>query len=334
MPDETDLEQLHSTFVAIQEQLAKAIVGHDAVVEQMLIALLAGGHCLLEGPAGAAKSLTAASLARVLGLQFDRVRCTADLTPSEVVGRGAAPKGSGEVPGPIFANVVLVDDVNRLSASTDALIQQAIQENRVVLEGRRHWLPEPHLILATRYPDVEAAETTVEHHDDRFMMKIAISYPDYDDEFALASQLTSTEPEPLEQVAGKEHLATFREVATEIEVPPPVIHYALRLVRATRVHEGETPDFVYEWVDFGAGPRAAHQLTLAAKIRAALQGRATVASEDIAATAHPILRHRIITNRNARSTGVTVDRVIRRLLYETPDREEGDDVEPAAANDS
>lgn len=329
MSNEAELEHLHAVCEAVREQLAKAVVSQDAVIEQMMIALLAQGHCLLEGPAGAAKSLVAASLACVLGLRFDRVRCTAELTPAQVVGRGAAPKLDSEVPGPIFANVVLVDDVTRLSPATDALLQQAIQENQVVLDGRRHWLPEPYMILATRYPEHEEVEATVEHHDDRFMMKIAIGYPEYDDEFKLAEKLATPLDEPLDQVVAPEDFPKFRHVISEIETPAHTIHYALRLVRATRVHEGETPDFVYEWVDFGAGPRAAHFITLAAKTRAALHGRGAVTSEDIRKVTHPVLRHRIITNRNAHSTGVTVDRVIRRLLYEIAEREDGDDVAPS-----
>lgn len=333
MPNETDLEHLQSAFLAIRQQLAKAVVSQDAVIEQMMIALLAGGHCLYEGPPGAAKSLAAASLARVLGLRFDRVRSTAESTPRDIVGLGAGPTGSNEVAGPIFANVVLVDDFARLPVSSDALIHQAIQENRIVLDGRRHHLPEPFMILATRYPEVEAADSIVEHHDDRFMMKIAFSYPAYDEEFALTEKLTSPEPIELEQVVGPIELAEFRRVTSLIATPPHVIHYALRLIRATRVHEGETPDFVYEWVDFGAGPRAAHHLTLAAKIRAGLYGRAAATADDIKAVTPPILRHRIITNSNARSTGVTVDRVIRRLLYEIEERQEGDEQAPADAED-
>jgi len=329
MPNEVDLEHLQSAFAAIREQLAKAVVSQDLVIEQTMIALLAQGHCLYEGPAGAAKSLVAASLARVLGLRFDRVRCTPELTPQDIVGLGAAPTGSSEVAGPIFANVVLVDDFGRLSAASDALIQQAIQENRVVLDGRRHGLADPFMILATRYPEFEATDSIVEHHDDRFMMKIVFAYPAYDEEFALAEKLAMPEPVELEQVVAQEDLAKLRQVTSLIAAPPHVIHYALRLVRATRIHEGDTPDFIYEWVDFGAGPRAAHHLTLAAKIRAGLYGRTEATTEDVKAVAHPILRHRIITNSNARATGVTIDRVIRRLLYEIEERQEGDEQAPS-----
>jgi MoxR-like ATPase len=266
-------------------------------------------------------------------LRFDRVRCTPKLTPHDIVGLGAVPDGGHEVAGPIFANIVLVDDFSRLSPSSDALIQQAIQDNRIVLDGRRHSLPDPFMILATRYPEIEAADSIVEHHDDRFMMKVSFAYPAYDEEYALAEKLAVPEPIELEQVVAKEDLAAFRRLTSHIVAPPHVIHYALRLVRATRIHEGDTPDFIYEWVDFGAGPRAAHHLTLAAKIRAGLYGRGEATTEDIKSVVHPILRHRIITNSNARSTGVTVDRVIRRLLYEVPERQEGDDRAPGPLDD-
>ena len=330
MTSEIDFRAVRQSFEQIRHELSKTLIGQDAVVEQLMIALLAEGHCLFEGPPGVARSLAAASLARVLGLTFDRIRCTPDLTPHDIIGLGAAPQGTGEVPGPIFANIVLVDDFTRLRPRSDALIQQAIQQDQIVLDGRRYVLAEPFLLLATRYPDNEELDPITEHHDDRFMMKVAIGYPEYDDEFELAEVMSSADVGPPEQVVASHDLQAFRDVARHVEVAPPAVHYALRLVRATRVHEGETPDFVYEWVEFGAGPRAAHYLVLAAKTRAALHGRNEVDHDDIKAVAHPVLRHRIITNRNARSNGVTVDRVIRRLLYDTPERAPGDEAPPAS----
>jgi MoxR-like ATPase len=328
MQSDADFPGLKTAFDQVRGELAKTVVGQNAIVEQLMISLLSQGHCLFEGPPGAAKSLVAASLARVLGLTFDRIRCTPDLSPQDVVGLGVAPTGSGEVPGPIFASIVLVDDFSRLSPKTDCIIQQAIQEDRVVLDGRRHSLPDPFLVLATRYPDQDSDDLAREHHDDRFMMKIAIGYPDYENEYELAEVMSSPAAEPLEQVVAPENVRTFRELARQAEAAPRVIHYAMRLVRSTRVHEGETPDFIYEWVDFGAGPRAAHYLVLAAKMRAALHGRSEASPADVQAVAHPVLRHRIIANRNARSNGVTVDRIIRRLLYETPERYDGDEQRP------
>jgi MoxR-like ATPase len=313
---------LQAAFERIREELAKSVIGYEDVIEQLMISLLAGGHCLVEAAPGTAKTLATASFARVAGLSFDQIRSTPDLVPHDLVGLGARPKDAAGVPGPLFANVVMVADLERLSPRCDALIQQAIQEQQVVLDGRRHALSEPFMIVATQYPVHDGRESGAErsladeYHDDRFMLKIKIDYPDQGEEFQLAMAMSSEPSAPLEQTIGFDEIRRFRKLVREIEAPPEIVDYILRLVRATRIHEGETPDFVYEWVDFGASPRATHHMALAGKVRAALHGRGQVSAEDVRAVAHPVLRHRILTNRNARSTGVTVDRVIKRLLYE------------------
>ncbi|MCA9121947.1 MAG: MoxR family ATPase [Planctomycetaceae bacterium] len=328
MATQPGFELLQSTFEQIRYELAKCLVGCDAFIEQLMITLLAGGHCLLEAPPGTAKSLVTASFARVTGLSFDHVRCTPDLLPSDLIGLGAQPRGSLEIPGPLFANLVLAADIERLSPRADSLLQQAIQEQRVVKEGRQHTLPDPFMVVATQFPihdgHESSAERTVieEYHDDRFMLKIKLAYPDESEEFQLATRLSAVQLESPEQIVGVDGLRDFRALVRTVNASADVVNYILRLIRSTRVHEGETPDFIYEWVDFGAGPRATHHLTLAAKVRAALYGRDAVTFEDVRSVAHPILRHRIITNRNARSTGVTVDRVIKRLLYEIAESDE------------
>jgi MoxR-like ATPase len=328
MGTQSEFLLLQAAFDRVRHELVKRLVGCDALVEQLMISLLAGGHCLLEAPPGTAKTLATESFSRVTGLSFNQVRSTPDLAPNDLIGLGAQPKSDLEIPGPMFANVVLVADIERLSPRSDALIQQAIQEQQVVLEGRRHALPDPFMIVATQYPVHDGhenrAERTItdEYHDDRFMLKIKIAYPDEADEFQLAMTMSAAPREPLEQVIGIDELRGFRTLVRAVEAPPEIVNYILRLVRSTRIHEGETPDFIYEWVDFGAGPRATHHLTLAAKVRAALYGREQVSAEDVRSVTHPILRHRIITNRNANATGVTVDRVIKRLLYEIAESDE------------
>lgn len=323
MGTQSEFSLLQAAFDRVRNELAKSLVGCDSLIEQLMISLLAGGHCLLEAPPGIAKTLATASFARVTGLSFDQVRSTPDLTPHDLIGLGAQPKGNLEIPGPMFANLVMVADLERLSPRSNSLIQQAIQEQRIVLDGRRHTLPDPFMIVATQYPVHDGhenrAERTIadEYHDDRFMLKIKIAYPDEADEFRLAMTMSAVPQESLEQVVGIDELRGFRTLVREVEAPPEIVNYILRLVRSTRIHEGETPDFIYEWVDFGAGPRATHHLTLAAKVRAAMYGREKISVEDVRAVIHPILRHRIVTNRNATSSGVTVDRVIKRLLYET-----------------
>ena len=326
MATQPDFSLLQSAFEQVQAETAKRIVAADSFIEQLMIALLSCGHCLLEAPPGTARSLGTASLARATGLTFDQIRCTPDLTPDDLVGLGASPKDSLNVPGPIFANFVLVADIDRLAPRTDSLLQEAIQDQQVTLNSRRHSLAEPFMVVATQYPIHDGLESqdkaraaANEYHDDRFMLKIRLPYPDEADELKLADAMSSAQDEPLEQVVGPDEIRLFRAMVLDVDSPSDVAEYALRLVRATRIHEGETPDFVYEWVDFGAGPRATHHLMLAAKARAALHGRGATTMDDVNAVIHPILRHRIITNRNARSTGVTIDRVIKRLLYEFSD---------------
>ena len=282
MGTQSELAMLQAAFERIRDELAKRIVGCDSLIEQLMISLLAGGHCLLEAPPGTATTLATASFARVTGLSFDQVRSTPDLTPHDLVGLGARTKSDLEIPGPLFANLVMVADLERLSPRTDALIQQAIQEQQVVLDGRRHALSEPFMIVATQYPVHDgyenSAERTIadEYHQDRFMFKIKIAYPDEADEFRLATVLSSAAQAPLEQVIGIDEVRRFRTLVREVEAFPEIIKDILGLVRSTRIHEGETPDFIYEWVDFGAGPRATHHLTLAAKVRAALEDKASL----------------------------------------------------------
>lgn len=309
----------------LRNEVAKVVVGRDEIVEQLLIATLAGGHCLLEGPPGVARSLLAASFARALGLDFDRVRCTGALSPEQLLGDG---DGSGVNRGPLAANVVVIDDYPRLSEATDSVIRQAVNEGEVTMELRRFPLPQPQLIVATRYVESDEDIGPVELRDDRFMFHLAIGYPAYHDEYEMADSASAPDSKPTSPVSSAAELLELREVVRHAELPPHVIHYALRLARATRIHEAETPDFVYEWISVGAGPRAVHYLTLAAKIRAALHGRSAATTDDVQAIAPPTLRHRILRNQNARENGITIDKVISRLLYEIPDREEGDDRAP------
>lgn len=326
MGTQSDFDLLKSSFNRVQEELGKRVVASESFIEQLMIAILARGHCLLESPPGSARTLATASLAKVTGLAFDQIRCTPDLAPDDLVGLGAIPQDALAVPGPLFSNVVLVADIERLSPRTDSILQQAIQEQQVTLNSRRHTLADPFMVVATQYPlhdglDGQASTKLAidEYHDDRFMFKIKLPYPDEANELRLADLMATGMDEPLEQVIGIDEIRHFQSLIRHVESPADVTEYAIRLVRATRVHEGETPDFIYEWLDFGAGPRATHHLALAAKTRAALYGRDTTTMDDVNAVVHPILRHRIITNRNARSTGVTIDRVIKRLLYEFSD---------------
>ncbi len=329
---------LQNSFGQIQDQLAKTVVGQEEVIEQLMIALLAGGHCLFEGAPGAARALTAAQLSAALGLTFSRICCTCDLSPEELVGADWQPpddpeQATGLIGGPLFANVVFLDDASRLAPKTSAVVQQALLEKDVFVAGHRYLLADPHVVLAATYTDYEPT-TTSEPRDDRFMMKISIQFPSYQDEYHIAETASGPTCNDIQPVLNADQLLELRRQVREVGVPPQVLHYALRLVRATRVHEGETPDFIYEWVQSGAGTRAAHALALAAKVRAALHGRSVATAEDIHSVAPPVLRHRLVTNHNARSNGVTTDRVISRLLYEIPTRADDDDLPPECSESS
>ena len=311
---------LQNDFAAIQQQLGRAVVGHESLVEQLMVALLAGGHVLLEGSAGAAKTLTARQLANALDLSFTRVRCSPDMLPADMIGSTSSADPEASPTGPVFGQVVLVDDLQRLPAKSHTVIQQVMQDESLVFAGEEYDLPTPRILIATAYTSEEAVDAPREPRDDRFMLKIKLNYPSFEEECRIADQQSGELPEPLQPILTAQRLLELQQHVRGVELPEAVQHYAVRLVRSTR-HDGETSDFVYEWVSMGASPRAAHHLALAARIRAALYGRKVATIEDVREMVFPILRHRIETNQNARSTGITVDRVIARLVYETPEEE-------------
>jgi MoxR-like ATPase len=331
----SEYSALQNSFDQIQEQLARSVVGQEEVVEQLMIVLLAGGHCQFEGAPGAARALTVAKLAAALGLTFSRICCSSELLPEDLVGAAddAADSASLDdsstelIGGPLFANIIFLDDASRLAPKTAAVIQQAVLNTEVIIGSYRYLLADPHVVLAATYTDHDPP-TTAEPRDDRYLMKISVRFPSYQDEYRIVETASGPEGACVAAVLNAEQLLEMRRQVREVVVPPYVIHYALRLVRATRVHEGETADFIYEWVQAGAGTRAAHALTLAAKVRAALRGRNAAECSDVHAMALPVLRHRLVTNHNAHSNGVTVDRVVSRLLYEIPEREPGDETAP------
>ena len=321
----------------IRAEFGKAVIVQDELIEQLLISILSAEHSMLVGAPGAAKSLMAMTLARVLGLDFHRLRCTPDLTPDDVT-QGvplpeATPDAGPSEGGPLFANVLLVDGMDRLAPKTQSVLHQAIQDREVIVRGQRRRLPNPFLLLATRYPaDEDCLDAPYEPRDDRFMLQIRVGYPTYHQEYGIADAMAAAGRAQPQQILSAAEILLLQQQVRQVDAPPHTLHYATRLVRSTRVHEGENPDFIYEWVSQGAGPRAVHYLTLAGKVRAALRGRHQVANEDIRAVAHSVLRHRVITNRNARSNGITVDRVIDRLLNDVPDRVAGDDTPPGPAH--
>jgi len=331
------LAALNDAAQAIREELAGVVVGQQEVIDQLMVAILAGQHCLLEATPGSAKNLLVASLAKTLGLEFHRVHCTPDLSPAELTSLaiGGANEQTGDADeAATLPHVLLVDDISRLVPASRVVIQQAMLDGVVRLAGQRITVPAPFIVLATKYrQDEEPADVADEPRDDRYMLKIAVRFPSYHDEFHVSDTPPTGQPRAIRQVLNAGQLLQFQQIARGVVAPAHVVHYALRLVRSTRVHEGQTPDFAYEWIGTGAGPRASHHLLTAAKMRAALGGRDFAGIEDVQAMIHSALRHRLVTNQNARANGITPDRIIDRLVYEIPVRIEGDD-EPAALGDA
>src|SRR5688572_28935381 len=330
------LEHLKQAYSAVRQELGKVIVGQEEVVEQILIAIFAQGHVLLEGVPGLAKTLMVSTLARSLHLQFNRIQFTPDLMPSDITGteviqenKSTGERGFRFLSGPIFANIILADEINRTPPKTQAALLEAMQERQVTIGGQRHTLPGPFFVLATQNPiEQEGKYPLPEAQQDRFMFKVFVKYPSYDEEYRIAETTTSNIVAQVKEVLSGEEIMRLQQLVRRVPAAPHVLHYALRLVRATRVHEGEAPAFIKDWVSWGSGPRGMQYLLLGGKARAMLQGRFFVNTDDIKAVAHPVLRHRVITNFNAESAGISPDKVIDKLLAEVPARRQGDDVAP------
>jgi MoxR-like ATPase len=330
------LDSIKQAYGSIREELGKVIIGQQEVIEQLLIAIFAQGHCLLEGVPGLAKTLMVSTLARSLYLKFNRVQFTPDLMPSDITGteviqenRATGERGFRFLSGPIFANIVLADEINRTPPKTQAALLEAMQERQVTIGGQRHPLPAPFFVLATQNPiEQEGTYPLPEAQQDRFMFKVFVRYPSYDEEFQIAETTTAEVFADVQEVLSGKEILRLQQVVRRVPIAPFAVHYALRLVRATRVHEGEAPAFINDWVSWGAGPRGLQYLLLGAKARAMLDGRYFATTDDIRAVAHPVLRHRVITSFNAESSGITPDKVIDRLLETVPERRAGDEVAP------
>jgi MoxR-like ATPase len=322
------LASLKGAAGRIKNELRKVIVGQDDVVEQLLLAIFARGHCLLEGVPGLAKTLMVSTLASSLHLKFNRIQFTPDLMPSDITGTEVIQenKETGErhfrfLPGPIFANVILADEINRTPPKTQAAMLEAMQEKKVTIGGRDHPLAPPFFVLATQNPiEQEGTYPLPEAQQDRFMFKVFVRYPSYEEEYRIAETTTANFNPQVDAVLSGEEIIKVQEIVRRVPVAPHVINYALNLVRSTRVPEGESPEFVKEWVSWGAGPRGVQYLLLGGKAKAAIEGRTYVTTDDVKAVAHPVLRHRVITNFNAESEGISADKVIDKLLATVTDK--------------
>src|SRR5882672_7720101 len=334
--DLAELDELRTAHEEIRRQIARQIVGQDEVLDQILIAVFARGHCILEGVPGLAKTLMIHSLAQSLSLEFNRIQFTPDLMPSDITGtevlyedRTSGARELRFVHGPIFANLILADEINRTPPKTQAALLEAMQERQVTVGGHRHPLPDPFFVLATQNPiEQEGTYPLPEAQQDRFMFSIHVDYPEEDEEFRIVEMTTTTHTPQLERVLSATDILEMQDIVRKVPVAPYVIRYAMKFTRLTRKEKGEVPDFIREYVTWGAGPRATQFLVLGAKARAVLHGRYYVSCEDIRAVAGPVLRHRIITNFNAEAESIKPDDIIRRLADVIP-RDPNEELAPA-----
>ncbi|MCU0877543.1 MAG: MoxR family ATPase [Pirellulaceae bacterium] len=325
LSEQQTVEHLRASRSRISDELSKVIVGQSDVVDQLLISLFAGGHCLITGAPGLAKTLLVRSIAQIFHLKFQRIQFTPDLMPADITGTEILEQeASGHrrmqfVKGPIFGNVILADEINRTPPKTQAALLEAMQEHQVTVAGTRYPLEEPFFVLATQNPiEMEGTYPLPEAQLDRFMFNVLIDYLPEDDEVAVVKQTTSRRPAAIEPIFTGDDVRRFHEVVQKVPIAEDLIRYAVRLSAASRPGQANTPDFVREWVSWGAGTRAAQYTVLGAKARALLNGRNHATVDDIRALVHPTLRHRILVGYRAEAEGITVEQVIDRLLAHVP----------------
>ena len=335
------LETVQQAYGLLHEQVGKVVVGQREVIDQLFVTLFCRGHALLVGVPGLAKTLLVSTIARTLNLAFSRIQFTPDLMPSDITGtemieedRTTGKRELRFVKGPVFANMILADEINRTPPKTQAALLEAMQEQHVTVGGIQHNLPQPFFVLATQNPiEQEGTYLLPEAQLDRFMYMIHVDYPSEAEELDIVKRTTVRQDSQVEHVLDAEKVMQLQALVRDVPVADHVVQYALRLVRATRKptksqQQDNRPDFMKKYLVWGAGPRASQFLILAGKARAILQGRTHVTPDDIHAVAHPVLRHRLITNFNAEADSVTSDELIDRLLGAISP----DDVDPTTAH--
>ena len=323
-PSDSDvvvIDELRSTYDRMRAEMAKVIIGQDAVVERLLICILSRGHALLMGVPGLAKTLMVNSLSKVMSLDFSRIQFTPDLMPSDITGTDIlqeTAEGRREfefVKGPIFANIILADEINRTPPKTQSALLEAMQEHHVTVSGRIMPLPEPFFVLATQNPiEQEGTYSLPEAQLDRFMFFIEVEYPTLDEERRIARETTGAATREITPQVSGAQIMKYQELVERVPVPDHIYDLAVDIVRATRPDSGDAPDFCQKLVSWGAGPRAVQYLIRGAKARAVLQGSYLVRQEDLEAVAHPVLRHRIITNFQAQAEGMSSTVIVDQLL--------------------
>jgi MoxR-like ATPase len=320
------LEKFHRHREVMVEELHKVIIGQDTVIDQMLAAIFTGGHCLLVGVPGLAKTLIVSTIARILDVRFKRIQFTPDLMPSDITGTNVLDEtDSGRrefrfVHGPVFTNVLLADEINRTPPKTQAALLQAMQEREVTVGQETYALPDPFFVIATQNPiEQEGTYPLPEAQLDRFMFNVRVDYPSLDEEEQILSSTSSDEGAETRKVLSAKSIVYLQRQINQIEAGPLTINYAARLVRATRPADESAPEFIRELVDWGAGPRAGQFLLSGGKAMAAMAGRPSVTLDDIRKVAIPVLRHRISTNFQAQAEGMSSDDLVNRLIKEVPE---------------
>jgi len=318
------VEQLNKKVTEIKSEIAKVIIGQDEIINQLIISLLSRGHCLLVGVPGLAKTLLIKTLAEVMDLKFSRIQFTPDLMPSDITGTeileedlATKKRNFRFISGPIFANIILADEINRTPPKTQAALLEAMQEHKVTAAGHTYQLPEPFFVLATQNPiEQEGTYPLPEAQLDRFMFNLWLDYPSVDEEIKIVQTTTSEYKATLKIVVSAIELITFQDLVRKVPVAPNVIEFAVKVSNMTRPTNGNAPKYVKDWVTWGAGPRASQYLVMAAKTRAIIQGRFTPNIDDVKTSMLPVLRHRIITNFSAEAEGISSIDVIKRVESE------------------
>ncbi len=322
LSDLQQMEKLEVARSAILSELEKQIVGQKQVIDELLITLFSGGHCLLVGVPGLAKTLLIRTIAQILDLKFNRIQFTPDLMPADITGTDIIQEDTSTgdrsfrfIQGPVFSNIVLADEINRTPPKTQAALLQAMQEHHVTASGQTYPLPEPFFVLATQNPiEQEGTYPLPEAQLDRFMFNIHIGYPNQAEEKQIVMSTTSAYQASFNQVLTGAEILQLQQLVRKVPVAETIVDYAVALSRNTRPNNDVAPQFVKDWISWGAGPRASQYLILGAKARAVLSGRPHASFEDVKAVAKPVLRHRILTNFNAEADGITSLNIIDKLL--------------------
>ncbi|WP_316746295.1 MoxR family ATPase [Pedobacter gandavensis] len=311
------VDALHQVYKDIKAEIGKVVIGQDEVVKSVLISIFSNGHCLLVGVPGLAKTLLVQTVSNVLDLNFNRIQFTPDLMPSDIIGAEilGEDRNFKFIPGPIFSNIILADEINRTPPKTQAALLEAMQEKAVTAAGQRHVLPNPFFVLATQNPiEQEGTYPLPEAQLDRFMFHVHLGYPSFEEELTIVKNTTSNEVVQLKKIINAQQIQYFQKLVRNIPIADNVVEYAVKLVSKTRPHTAHAKEEVNKYISWGAGPRASQFLVIGAKCHAAISGKYSPDIEDVQAVAEAILRHRIVRNYRAEAEGLSMEQIIRNLF--------------------